>query len=288
MPDPRVPTKFITPINANALAATVTVKPCSTACAIKWVPMRPLEVAPQIKNVVANSQKSRLTNALRITPGSLTRGVGLVSGVAPNATIPTSAGSVRTKASTGIITTAAVAATTTDAVRQPSDSVTKASNGINKSCPALVAAPNNPCTRPRWATNQRVATAAPSTPPTIPVPIPLRAPQVNAKPNSSVIRVPATALKPIAINPIIAVERVPTRSMSVPMNGPDNPYRSNPIETARLMELRVQPNSVVSAGKKTPGATRAPAEMRMAAATAAMTNQWREMRICLPSCYLEV
>ena len=64
------------------------------------------------------------------------------------------------------------------------------------------------------------------------------------------------------------------------MNGPDSPYNSNPIETARLMELRVQPNSVVSAGKKTPGATRAPAEMRIAAAIAAMTYQWRDMRMC--------
>ena len=172
-----------------------------------------------------------------------------------------------------------MAARSNDAARQPWAAPMSARRGTNKSCPALVAAPKMPCTKPRRATNQRMATAAPRTPPTTPVPSPLTAPHQRAKVISLVTVVPTAALSAISTRPMMAVLRVPMRLMSEPTNGPASPYKTNPTATESPSDSRLQPNSLVRSGKKTPGATRVPAEIMMALAMAPATSQWREIRI---------
>lgn len=57
--------------------------------------------------------------------------------------------------------------------RHPSETVSCAIAGTKISWPALVAAPKAPMIIPRCVRNHRYATAAPSTPPTAPVPSPI-------------------------------------------------------------------------------------------------------------------
>ena len=65
------------------------------------------------------------------------------------------------------------------AQRQPGPSASLAMAGRNTSCPVELAAEKTPTTRPRCRTNQRLATIAPKTSASEPVPTP------TAKPHSS-------------------------------------------------------------------------------------------------------
>ena len=65
---------------------------------MKCVPIRPFEVAPQMKKVVASSQKAGVPNARRTTPPSRLADAGGSGGPAgaPYGRSPTSAGALRT------------------------------------------------------------------------------------------------------------------------------------------------------------------------------------------------
>ena len=69
-----MPTTSNTPIAASSPAPRTSLSPWSEQAAIRCVPIRPLVVAPQMKNAPASSQKSRTRTAPRNAPTALRNG----------------------------------------------------------------------------------------------------------------------------------------------------------------------------------------------------------------------
>ncbi len=179
------------PITASRPAAVVGGIPWSWAAGMKCVWISPLVDQPQMKNVptriqnVAEWEASRNTRiAVRAAPlpfsapwaeGGATVLSSPVSG-SPYGRRPTAAGDSASKARTNGISSSASAATSKAACRQPTFSVRLAITGRKTSCPVAEAAENAPIIRPRWRKNQRLATIAPNTSASAPVPSPTHKP----------------------------------------------------------------------------------------------------------------
>ena len=157
--------------------------------------------------------------------------------------------------------------------RQPITTTEPISTGTKTSCPAEAAAPNSPSTSPRRATNHRFATAAPSTAAAIPVPIPLSTPHNKVSCHREFIAAPAAVLTAIRDSPTSITARAPKRSIRRPAKGPERPYSSSPMETAKAMASRLQPNSSSRGWISTLGAARTPAEISRVTNVTAATTQ---------------
>ncbi len=136
-----------------------------------------------------------------------------------------------------------------------------------------MAAPNSPSTSPRRCTNHRFATVAPSTAAAIPVPIPPRIPHRNVSCHRAFSAAPAAVLTTISDSPASITTRVPKRSIRRPAKGPERPYSSRPMETAKAMASRLQPKSVSRGWISTLGADRTPAEISRVTNVTPVTTQ---------------
>ena len=149
---------------------------------MRCVPIRPLVLAPQTKKVAASSQNAgdRLPRASAAS-GASAGGVLVAAPVAPYRVSPMSSGRSRMNTATMRNTTAAAAATSQVAARQPCDVMRLARSGRKINWPVALAADSAPTTRPRLASNQRVATMAASTIDVMPVPAPTSTPQSSIR-----------------------------------------------------------------------------------------------------------
>src|SRR5258708_7077561 len=168
-------------MKARRLAAVTSGIPWSIEAGIRWVPMRPLVLAPQMKNDPASNQKLRFRAPIARPPsaartGFCSGGAGSSASVAPYARSPTSAGRSRMNSATSGIPSSAAPATTSADARHPKFTASHASAGRKISCPVAPAAVKAPSTRPRRWTNQRFATMAASTVAIEPVPTPTTTP----------------------------------------------------------------------------------------------------------------
>ena len=251
--------KLKTPMTASAVEAATAVNPWSTACGMKCCPTSPLEVAPQMKNVPARNQKSDVRTARRMTP----RSGGGVWTTSPSATpsgrVPTSAGSSRTRARTGRTRAIESTASTIAPRRHPVVTASAVSSGKKISWPVLLLAPRMPVTRPRWRTNQRVATVGPRTLATSPVPIPEIRPKTTVSCQISRTRLVANSDRLVTTRLIRTTLRTPIRPMSQPLSGPLSPNATNPMAAANETVAVDHSGSSVMVSRKAPGADRTPA-----------------------------
>src|ERR1700694_859946 len=144
-PDTSVPTTSKTPITASRLAAVTSAIPWSIEAGVRWVPIRPLVEAPQMKKLPARSQKSRERTPSLRPRNALTIGLPVVSGtlsasVAPYARSPRSLGRLRRNIATTGMTASAASPTEIAATRQPRSCAIQPSAGRTMSCPVAPAA----------------------------------------------------------------------------------------------------------------------------------------------------
>ena len=177
------------PMSASRLALVVGGMPWSWAAGMKWVPISPLVDQPQIQKEPNRIQKMRL--AAGLPQRAEGHGRRLRAGAAPAA----SGGRVRPPRrtpwcrrrrvrraaphQTSGTSSSAKPLTSPAAHRQPGPSASCAIAGRNTSWPVELAAEKTPTTTPRCRTNHRLATIAPKTSASEPVPMP------TAKPHSS-------------------------------------------------------------------------------------------------------
>ena len=164
--------------------------------------------------------------------------------------------------STTAKTTTAAAVTASAAVRQPCASISRASIGRKINCPVAFAADSTPVTRPRRASNQRVATIAASTMDVTPVPVPTQTPQSSI--SCHWLRIVVVSATEIASKPTAAriTRRMPKRSITDAANGPIRPKSAMLMATAPEIAARFHPNSDSSGTIRTPGTARIPAVTR--------------------------
>ena len=93
--------------------------------------------------------------------------------------------------------------------RQPTPSASRDSSGRNTSCPLAVAAVSAPVTRPRRATNQRLATVEANTVAMQPDPRPTTTPHSRNSCHGSVIRVVPRAPSEMATSATTVTRRRP-------------------------------------------------------------------------------
>src|SRR5215213_5539822 len=159
-------------------------------------------------------------------------------------------------------------------------SVRLARMGRKINCPVAPAAVRMPITRPRRATNQRLAMVAANTRAMDPVPTPTSSPQVisNCHPDWTKIVNPLPAATRTSAT--LTTRRIPNRSISAAANGAITPYKIRFTLTAVDMSVRGQPNSSCSGIIKTPGAARKPAAPSSAtnATTATHHAGWMPVR----------
>jgi hypothetical protein len=262
---------------------------------MKWVPMSPLVLAPQIAKPPTRSQKVPVRDALRRAPTARAAapcpgaGGGSTS-VPPYGGRPTSLGWSRSSQSTSGTTTSAAPVTVSAAVRQPCVVASAASRGRKINCPVAPAAVRTPVMMPRRAMNQRPVTVATKARAIDPVPSPTSTPQHRmscqldrmntVSPLPAATRVSATA----------TTRRMPKRSISAAANGAVRPNSSRLTETATDIVPRDQPNSCCSGVINTPGVARNPAAPTIATNDTTATHQARctrlftSTRVTGPSC----
>ena len=122
------------------------------------------------------------------------------------------------------------------------------------SCPVATLAERMPTTRPRRATNQRVATVAPSTMAVIPVPKPTTNPQSAMRCQACVIVSEATRPAMMIDSAETTTLRRPKRAIMAAANGAIRPNSSSRIDSAEEICVVLQPNSFSSGRMNTPGA----------------------------------
>ena len=216
-------------MSASSVALVVSGMPWSWAAGMKWVPMRPFVDHPQIQNDRNRHQNTRL-RLLSFRILMATRAADSVGGawtgsgpVAPYAVVPASAGRSRSTSQTSGTSSSAKALTSPAAQRHPGPSARCAIAGRKTSCPVEDAAEKTPTTTPRCVTNQRLATMAPKTSASEPVPMP------TAKPHSShschALVIASVSPDPTATSARAAAttRRTPKRSISAAAKGAVRP-----------------------------------------------------------------
>ena len=145
--------------------------------------------------------------------------------------------------------------------------------GRKISCPAAAAAVRMPITRPRRATNQRLAIVAAKTMAIEPVPSPISRPQVSISCQPWVTKMVNPLPAATRSRATLVTWRMPKRSISAAANGAISPYRIRLTLTALDIRVRDQPNSSSSGTISTPGAARKPAAPTRATNATAATHQ---------------
>jgi hypothetical protein len=137
----------------------------------------------------------------------------------------------------------------------------------------LLLAPRIPTTRPRWRTNQRVATVGPRTLATSPVPSPDRKP--NARVSCQISRTTLVMTRDAAVSARLTSTtlRTPIRLISHALSGPASPNTTSPTAAANETEPVDQPGSFVIVRMNAPGADRTPAVIRTTPTVTATTTQ---------------
>jgi hypothetical protein len=149
----------------------------------------------------------------------------------------------------------------------------EASIGRNTSWPVAFAADSIPSTRPRRASNQRLATMAASTIDVTPVPVPTSTPHNSVNCHEVFIPVVSVTAVPSSAMAASTTRRSPHLSITDAANGPRRPKSAMLMATAAEMTVRSHPNSPSSGTISTPGVERMPAVTSMTAnVTAAMTH----------------
>src|SRR5579862_7584761 len=243
---------------------------------MRCVPISPLVLAPQIKNVPARTQNARVRDAiLSAASGAIAVGGGAssTSAVCPYGSSPTSAGRLRMNSQTSTKTRPAAAATIDAAARQPDDSTTVASGVRKINCPVAFAADSVPMTSPRRASNQRVAITAASTIAVTPVAVPTTTPHNRKNCHSVDILVDKATAPAISASALSTTARRPHRSITDAANGPMTPNSAMLTAIDAEMVVRLQPNSVSSGTMNSPGVARTPAVTSMTTKVTTATTQ---------------
>ena len=170
-------------------------------------------------------------------------------------------------------TPSAAAATISDAQRQPCWVVTSATMGRKISCPVALAAVSTPVTRPRRASNQRVATVATKPIEIEPVPTPTSTPHNSTSCQLAVIVTLSADPVAISISAADSTGRTPNRSIRAAANGAVSPNSVMLTDIASPTSPCDQPNSWCRGVIMTPGTERKPAAPRIAMKLTAATTQ---------------
>ena len=240
--------------------------PWSCAAEMKWVCTSPFVDRPQTRSCPTAARTRRSSDASR---SDVERGGDRARPPRPAATA--SSGPRRTAA--GRCPPAGPAGTSrrsgsppsaeqpivTPTHRQPRPSASRVSTGRNTSWPLAVAAVSAPVTRPRLATNHRVATVLANTVAMQPEPVPTTSPHSRNRCQGWVICVVSSAPTEITASATIVTRRNPKRCCSAAANGPMNPNSSTLMPTAKPTVARLQPNSSRSGSISTLGVLRKPA-----------------------------
>ena len=125
--------------------------------------------------------------------------------------------------------------------------------GRNISCPVAAAAVRMPITRPRRATNHRLAMVAAKTMAIEPVPSPISSPQVSTSCQPWVTKMVNPLPAATRSSAKLVTWRMPKRSIRAAANGAIRPYRIRLTLTALDIRVRGQPNSSSSGTISTPG-----------------------------------
>lgn len=179
--------------------------------------------------------------------------------MAPNGGRPTCAGHERRNRPATGITATATAVTTSVAVRQPYASDSAATTGRKISWPVALAAVSTPVTRPRRATNQRIAMVATKAVDREPVPRPTRTPQSRTSCHASVMNTASPVPAATSVSAPMTTGRTPSLSMSAAENGAVSPKSAMFTDIAAPIVACDQPNSRCSGSIITPGTDRNPA-----------------------------
>ncbi len=139
------------------------------------------------------------------------------------------------------------------AERQPQCSIIQAATGRKASWPVAELAVSMPTTSPRRATNQRLATTAPSTSAVMPVPRPsIRLHSTNSCHSCEAI-VTSAMPRPTSASPVQITARRPQRSISTAANGPIRPNSAKRSASEDEICSVLQPNSLPSGCSIAPG-----------------------------------
>ena len=130
-----------------------------------------------------------------------------------------------------------------------------------------------PVTRPRRATNQRLAMVAAKTMAIEPVPSPISTPQVSTSCQPDVTKIVSPLPAATSSRAKLVTWRMPKRSISAAANGAISPYRIRLTLTALDISVRDQPNSCSIGTISTPGAARKPAAPTSATNATTATGQ---------------
>src|SRR5208283_947433 len=235
---------------------------------IRWVATSPLVENPQTAKVMNSSQKStdfapRTSPAMAMTNGLPDRGGRTTISFEPNGPRPIAAGLSGSISSTSGISARITAATTVGTVCQPCDTTRLASSGRKTNCPLALPAVSSPTTRPRRATNQRLATAVAR--PTIPAPepSPTSTPQVRYNCQISVTKPLSPAPMTSSTIEASTVRFNPMTWIRPAANGPTRPNSRMFSDTAPEIAAAFQPNAACNGTISTPGAARTPTEARI-------------------------
>ena len=149
-------------------------------------------------------------------------------------------------------------ATAADAHRQPPSRASTARTGRKISWPVAYAADRTPVTRPRRATNHRVATTAASGDDRQPVAAPMTTPQSSVSCQSALMPIVAAVPAAVAARAAATTRRTPNRSISAAEKGAIRPKSTRLIEIASETWLTRHPNSSSSGPIRIVGVARTP------------------------------
>ena len=140
-------------------------------------------------------------------------------------------------------TASAAAATISEAHRQPCRVVTSATMGRKMSWPVALAAVSTPVTRPRRASNQRVATVATKPIEIDPVPTPTSTPHSSTSCQLAVMKTLSADPVAMSMSATDSTGRTPNRSISAAANGAVSPNSVMLTDIASPTAPCDQPNS---------------------------------------------
>ena len=161
---------------------------------------------------------------------------------------------------------------TTNAVRQPHDSMSHMASGTTSSWPAAIAPPAIPMARPRRVSNQRDAITAAIPDEAPPAPTAMMIPTVAWSCQSETISAAPSAPTPSRTPEAARTTRPPQRSARRPITGPAAPLNTNDRDATRDSAVRPQPNSASIGLMKTPKALRTPVAASRTTAVAPRTT----------------